>query len=225
MALLDQAIDDGWFQSTPPRGRRQKTGQNQRLTMFQSTPPRGRRLNHDTVSITISMVSIHASTWEATLEDADYDIFGVSIHASTWEATTVRYQARGDLRCFNPRLHVGGDPARPYLRPALDEFKSPPPRGRRLASIKSPTVRGSFNPRLHVGGDSSSLITVTSSGFNPRLHVGGDPNQHPHFGQSLSFNPRLHVGGDYKVDVGSAEFVVSIHASTWEATKQDPIRV
>ncbi len=50
MALLDQAIDDGWFQSTPPRGRRPTLEQvyNYLEILFQSTPPRGRRRQFET---------------------------------------------------------------------------------------------------------------------------------------------------------------------------------
>ena len=55
-------------------------------------------------------VSIHASTWEATVNIRHVvDAIKVSIHASTWEATC-HFSVVWDGRvCFNPRLHVGGD--------------------------------------------------------------------------------------------------------------------
>src|SRR3972149_355250 len=59
-------------------------------------------------------------------------------------------------------------------------------------------------------------------GFNPRLHMGGDPI---HGGMRifiLGFNPRLHMGGDLMLLSSHLLRVVSIHASTWEATEVRP---
>ena len=55
------------FQSTPPRGRRPaRTLHRSRKTEFQSTPPRGRRLLYLPLSHILKLISIHASTREAT---------------------------------------------------------------------------------------------------------------------------------------------------------------
>ncbi len=123
------------------------------------------------------LVSIHASTWEATrartaqgcgqiqfqstpphgrrLGAAGFvrHVLPVSIHASTWEATCRSSPSYAGRMRFNPRLHMGGD--RPICL-----------RGRSARS---------FNPRLHMGGDDMrpgwSRILLS---FNPRLHMGGD---------------------------------------------------
>ena len=77
------------FQSTPPRGGRQKKSGNSRHTlMFQSTPPRGGRHNNQKNYPDILVVSIHAPTRGATVQFA-----GVCFRAC----------------CFNPRPHAGGD--------------------------------------------------------------------------------------------------------------------
>ena len=55
------------FQSAPPRGRRLLRGKYLRaLEAFQSAPPRGRRHSRRVRCNTLSMVSIRASTREAT---------------------------------------------------------------------------------------------------------------------------------------------------------------
>src|SRR3972149_3354313 len=78
--------------------------------MFQSTPPHGRRQRQQAWERRCSMVSIHASTWEATGSWLYTKPNGnVSIHASTWEATHGNQHCHSSPPCFNPRLHMGGD--------------------------------------------------------------------------------------------------------------------
>src|SRR3989304_3425614 len=79
--------------------------------LFQSTPPHGRRLIPPVDIIKQQQeVSIHASTWEATMVgDIERAYAAVSIHASTWGATG----RRASIQAHNL-------------------FQSTPPHGRRL---------------------------------------------------------------------------------------------
>ncbi|HHV05628.1 MAG TPA: hypothetical protein GXX60_03785 [Anaerolineaceae bacterium] len=64
----DQYKGMAGFQSTPPRGRR--LGETEHVAVgvvFQSTPPRGRRLRYSEEDLQARVVSIHASTREATV--------------------------------------------------------------------------------------------------------------------------------------------------------------
>ncbi len=85
----------------------------------------------------------------------------------------------------------------------------------------SPVISPSacFNPRLHEGGDGAiARLGRTDRGFNPRLHEGGDIwSSRPPVCRAR-FNPRLHEGGDRRDLVPVPVHLVSIHASTREAT-------
>ena len=119
------------FQSTPPRGRRQKQKESvKRRGCFNPRLHAGgdltlglptlRKLSFNprlhaggdraTVGrVNASPVSIHASTREATFRHRGCNRAPVSIHASTREATYLgRYLGRY-FHSFNPRLHAGGD--------------------------------------------------------------------------------------------------------------------
>ena len=164
-------------------------------------------------------VSIHAPTWGATLDNAFHNAFAiVSIHAPTWGATgllcsttpLVWFQStlpRGERRvidsirlmslCFNPRSHVGSDPA--------------------ATSGHRPDA--SFNPRSHVGSDCQPIKPETpAASFNPRSHVGSDVT-------ALKFYPVRRVS-IHAPTWGATEIheylerkeEVSIHAPTWGAT-------
>ncbi len=143
---------------------------------------------------------------------------GVSIHASTWEATLCRAGTRCKSDCFNPRLHMGGDwmgedaierlivsihastwEATYQRRFGGDgkAFQSTPPHGRRPAIRADIGTMARFNPRLHMGGD---LLSLGSIHPNPRFQ-----STPPH-------------GRRRGVDASAAGGDVSIHASTWEAT-------
>ena len=100
------------FQSTPPRGGRQKPKpRNYRINdsfnprprvggdkhqevdqeekaQFQSTPPRGGRPTRRLELLLVQMVSIHAPAWGATIQQTQAAISSyVSIHAPAWGAT------------------------------------------------------------------------------------------------------------------------------------------
>ena len=140
------------FQSTPPRGRRpryrtnllwRRRGFNPRLHeggdimsiisaiqtyMFQSTPPRGRRLR---LLLLGWILKQFQSTPPRGRRQTD-----------SWD--------RSSDRCFNPRLHEGGDIPTPLLGEAYGV---------------------SFNPRLHEGGDigfSSNVNVLLFQSTPPR---------------------------------------------------------
>ncbi|HHV05625.1 MAG TPA: hypothetical protein GXX60_03765 [Anaerolineaceae bacterium] len=102
----------------------------------------------------------------------------VSIHASTREATLLSAFLLMSLACFNPRLHAGGDLPDDWQINVSDLlFQSTPPRGRRPTEARWTYSRYlRFNPRLHAGGDLAipSASCASLSCFNPRLHAGGD---------------------------------------------------
>ena len=144
------------FQSTPPRRRRlDVSAPATTMTKFQSTPPRRRRQQQHHHERNLQLVSIHASTQEATT---------ITDHTITADTG------------FNPRLHAGGDYLGRYLGryfsvsihastqeattcnmltcELLTWFQSTPPRRRRQKrSQRTRRIRKSFNPRLHAGGD------------------------------------------------------------------------
>ena len=165
---------------------------------FQSTPPRGRR-HLSPYELDKKRVSIHASTWEATVTVSLWHVvLIVSIHASTWEATSAV-----SLRALTP------------------PFQSTPPRGRRPSSSASVIVDTLFQSTPPRGRrHQPRLQGDRTRGFNPRLHVGGDVPLETGTAPSACFNPRLHVGGDQLRNSHQGTCHVSIHASTWEATVQ-----
>jgi len=124
----------------------------------------------------------------------------VSIHASTREATLLSAFLLMSLACFNPRLHAGGDLPDDWQINVSDLlFQSTPPRGRRPTEARWTYSRYlRFNPRLHAGGDLAipSASCASLSCFNPRLHAGGDYWQFVPLMPPCGFNPRLHAGGD-----------------------------
>ena len=80
-----------------------------RTLWFQSTHPRGVRQRQDK-AIKAQKVSIHAPTWGATRRPCrDIPEVRVSIHAPTWGATSC-IASCSCAGCFNPRTHVGCDP-------------------------------------------------------------------------------------------------------------------
>ena len=80
-----------------------------------------------------SSISIHAPTWGATLEPRRrVHAQNISIHAPTWGATGKKSGKKTQKRDFNPRTHVGCDPAVSGTRRPISPY---------------------FNPRTHVGCD------------------------------------------------------------------------
>ena len=130
----------GLFQSTRPRGARlSRASTRSSYFLFQSTRPRGARRNMFLITLLRVVcfnprahVGRDASLW------ACWPTRQVSIHAPTWGATInakgiyrpmIEFQStrpRGARlfcfgwsrasRCFNPRAHVGRDPARRRAR-------------------------------------------------------------------------------------------------------------
>ena len=165
----------------------------------------------------------------------------VSIHASTWEATTNRHATKF-LQSFNPRLHVGGDgkDSQVLLKLVVSIHASTWEATRiipllyifKRVSIHASTWEATGALSLY---DAQCVVSIHAStweattrerwhnqagGFNPRLHVGGDHGVRHTQQSASSFNPRLHVGGDWLSLPSSRQSSrVSIHASTWEATR------
>ena len=123
------------------------------VIQFQSTPPRGRR--HDlNQGESIYLVSIHASTREAT-----------------WRSSTLIDTSK----CFNPRLHEGGDLRVMVMSQGCHRFQSTPPRGRRQDGIKPEATCTLFQSTPPRGRrPSASQSEACRHCFNPRLHEGGD---------------------------------------------------
>ena len=84
--------------------------QNAVNKLFQSTRPRGARQKARRDEINARRVSIHAPTWGATAAaKADNLTAFVSIHAPTWGATSISERQEIEQCSFNPRVHVGRD--------------------------------------------------------------------------------------------------------------------
>ena len=235
--------------------------------MFQSTPPRGGRQRKRHKGVHYDKVSIHAPARGATDEsDNPHVDVHVSIHAPARGATDAPRALYRGRRSFNPRPRAGGDP-RPgrALRPghrfnprpraggdtkdvggslSAIAFQSTPPRGGRLEKaldihaaqvsihapargatfrpLLSPCFPVSFNPRPRAGGDKALLGGVSYVlAFQSTPPRGGRQNQwFSRSGASRRFNPRPRAGGDRYVRNGaSALVVVSIHAPARGATR------
>ena len=64
------------------------------------------------------------------------------------------------------------------------------------------------------------MIPNFATDFNPRLREGGDQNDPVQNEDSPYFNPRLREGGDDFFGKDITPHVISIHASTKEATQE-----
>ncbi len=169
------------------------------MVLFQSTPPHGRRPERSVEFNDKVRVSIHASTWEATQSSLQMDISPlVSIHASTWEATRRGSLCASSVRCFNPRLHMGGD-ARPFLC-GRDDL---------IVSIHASTWEATYHGMTALAAKGVSIHASTWEATSTRylfidqktrfqstpphgrrLPLVSSPSSH------RCFNPRLHMGGD-----------------------------
>ncbi len=152
------------------------------------------------------LVSIHASAWEATPCLGPVNkMLGVSIHASAWEAT-------GDLRygdefggCFYPRLRMGGDPA--DLLPWLAVHVSIHASAWEATQVVSRTSRTAV-VSIHASAWEATcecmarILEFTS--FYPRLRMGGDARARAAPQVHLCFYPRLRMGGDHQPRSGGA---------------------
>ena len=147
------------------------------------------------------------------------------------------------LVCFNPRAHVGRDPAVVLGSIAHGVFQSTRPRGARLhrrcvvvhrggVSIHAPTWGATHTSQTSNFKDNVSIHAPTWGAtildedapesvrrFNPRAHVGRDSVTFVSVPHRSSFNPRAHVGRDESLsDKTAPGSEVSIHAPTWGAT-------
>ncbi len=214
------------------------------LILFQSTPPRRRRLNLDHLQLrrgggfnprlhaggdsTIihpggaAVVSIHASTQEATQAQPLRSAFE-NVFQSTPPRRRRHRGAGKQQHCdesFNPRLHAGGDKSSAAFSRSYQPFQSTPPRRRR------PATTWLWFERHGVSIHASTQEATSSPGhgldfyycFNPRLHAGGDLGSVAGRLSRSCFNPRLHAGGDISGKPTITNVLVSIHASTQEAT-------
>ncbi len=210
------------FQSTRPRGARQRHKENgQRENCFNPRAHGGRDGLCLRRAAARARVSIHAPTGGATLPGGldDFTV-SVSIHAPT-----------------------GGATGSASSRLAWQQFQSTRPRGARplhpspdiltgWVSIHAPTGGAtyyvvatwrydrSFNPRAHGGRDSRVLrVTLRSTSFNPRAHGGRDSFMASVTMRSCMFQSTRPRGARLGVAVVAVSVaVVSIHAPTGGAT-------
>ena len=130
----------------------------------------------------ISLVSIHAPAWGATITRIEKEIGEVvSIHAPAWGATLANRRKMICETCFNPRTRVGCDrgfetctcpntvsihaPAwgatNAFAFRAYNYiwFQSTHPRGVRLLALVSLRPMQRFNPRTRVGCDLAAAFS------------------------------------------------------------------
>ena len=165
-------------------------------------------------------VSIHASAGEATTcTMQERDLPRVSIHASAGEATRChrRLQSGGTVSIHASAGEATSDGG--AANPEMFQFRSTPPRGRRLHYLLLWPIRQCFDPRLRGGGDNIFAnddmlrhVSIHASAgeatrptqplegliqcFDPRLRGGGDARLPAKPVRWSSFDPRLHGGGD-----------------------------
>ncbi len=234
------------FQSTPPRGRRRQSLENDNRCSAVSIHASAREATDRPLRLPGGAhVSIHASAREATCRPCQVQREAyVSIHASAREATMSLVMSPGST-LFQSTPPRGRRRLELIDQPAVGLFQSTPPRGRRPTPRRAPSRPRCFNPRLRAGGDARRQARrPPSRRFNPRLRAGGDKAvrgpimAHPCFNPRLRaggdgrsparstrkrcFNPRLRAGGDGLWYGSHAHTTVSIHASAREATVTKP---
>ena len=212
------------------------------MSGFQSTRPRGARQRNGRDIHASRWVSIHAPTWGATVLVCEVlRAVEVSIHAPTWGATCRHHRCMPMSCCFNPRAHVGRDvggiangnltavsihaptwgatresvcltrlasvsihaptwgATLKFSKPVLStpSFQSTRPRGARLQRHRLLALCERFNPRAHVGRDLSDDEEMDNhivfQSTRPRGARLAVINQ---VKLLLGFNPRAHVGRD-----------------------------
>ena len=195
-----------------------------------------------TFSSALMIISIHASTQEATHCPGrwknHHQDFNPRLHAGgdcIWRTIyrrdknfNPRLHAGGDcsfrfiglsISNFNPRLHAGGDQHRQLQSSDALPFQSTPPRRRRQNVLPLAVDLVKFQstpPRRR--RQCVTLARQADINFNPRLHAGGDGRTDGAADPGIYFNPRLHAGGDCCLLPLLDCTVISIHASTQEAT-------
>ena len=212
--------EEAKFQFTPLHERQPGAGvQSATRNLFQFTPLHERQRLSASGWRRDWVISIHASTWEATRNELrNYDAGNISIHASTWEATQWQmWKARSMEFQFTP-LHERQRGA-PSWFDRRDQFQFTPLHERQQPRCIRNMFYYHFNSRLYMRGNKSKrrfgLFTYKFQ-FTP-LHE----RQH-YLEKSVKccvyFNSRLYMRGNkMRIEKQSREFI-SIHASTWEAT-------
>ena len=137
--LLSRCLQFIRFQSTLPRGERQKKERCYKWhSGFQSTLPRGERQLRQWLAYPLNAISIHAPTRGATGRCMDSScIIG-------FQSTLPRGERLGDvwivvvLSDFNPRSHEGSDSSVRFRLHGLRRFQSTLPRGERPCIPRPP---------------------------------------------------------------------------------------
>ena len=165
-------------------------------------------------------ISIHASTWEATLfgtqvENAityfnsrlymrgneDRQTGGnslfISIHASTWEATCGCSTDFFPASYFNSRLYMRGNVLRSTRTESENQFQFTPLHERQFAYGGFPTSAIRISIHASTWEATWRTLLAVRTGY---------------------FNSRLYMRGNGKGTVLVRALLISIHASTWEAT-------
>ena len=188
------------FQSTHPRGVRQKIGRGRGAKKpFQSTHPRGVRL-----------LGEHGARGVAD----------VSIHAPAWGATDLLLRFVGPQRGFNPRTRVGCDAVRSKAHHPNLRFQSTHPRGVRpraqvyklLSKAFQSTHPRGVRPGRSAHSCSPAPVSIHAPAWGATRVAGGSGPRGlvsihaPAWGATLS-------GQGFRADLP-----VSIHAPAWGAT-------
>ena len=164
------------FQSTPPRGRRPiPAGWTSAQVCFNPRLHAGGDSSNAAVMALFSLVSIHASTREATTRPNKRRL------ATTFQSTPPRGRRRSSLFIsqflprFNPRLHAGGDW---YLQDTENNT---------TVSIHASTREATYNGYSLTTEDGEVSIHASTREATQRLSLAFTVQR---------FNPRLHAGGD-----------------------------
>ena len=161
------------FQSTCPRGARQKDMSPIADTQFQSTCPRGAR---HTLARTRS----------------DLRNFNPRAHEGHDDHRMVNHPAVKD---FNPRAHEGHDVCTERSFDCYG-FQSTCPRGARLTRFAATLSPCNFNPRAHEGHDCRFCVWQSSSRFQSTCPRGARLPGNGKAVEIYNFNPRAHEGHD-----------------------------
>ena len=167
------------------------------------------------------LISIHASTWEATdLSANQYSALYISIHASTWEATPNALTTPNSPPCIS--IHASTWEATDVRSDSAWAI---------LISIHASTweATGAYHvPKffatisIHAStweATTSGLLSVFGNifQFTPLHERQRDPKDKG--SKNKYFNSRLYMRGNVNTSVDYwATYLISIHASTWEAT-------
>ena len=191
-----------WFQSTHPRGVRQKqTVAFFEAMQFQSTHPRGVRpsFNVGGTTTTLKFQSTHPRGVRPAPNGRNSMTVRVSIHAPAWGATNVRSLLAYVSSRFNPRTRVGCDGPGSSVCSTGRTFQSTHPRGVRHGRRDQQAGRQGFQS-THPRGVRPGLSRRGCFGMISfqSTHPRGVRQDAPAHGlhHPVCFNPRTRVGCD-----------------------------